>query len=130
MKAAAGRLAVLALFCALAACSPEVTLVRIVKPADTGERQLATFLLGDTVRISLPTGYERVLAAGSRWNLVGSIPQGSVYKPAQGVLTVEGANIHEAYLVVREGALNGFYLPVEQGYSPLGGRIPLLIQAR
>ena len=129
MKRAAS-LAALALACAAAGCSPEVTLVKIVKPADVGERQLATFLLGDTVRMTLPTGYERVLVAGSRWNLVGAIAQGSVYKPAQGVLTVEGANIHEAYLVVRDGALNGFYLPVEQGYSPLGSRIPLVIQAR
>ena len=68
-----------------------------------------------------------MLGAGSRWRFAGVIPQGGVYRAAQGVLTVEGANIHEAYLVIRERQVVGFYLPVEQAFSPLGEAVPLLI---
>jgi len=31
---------------------------------------------------------------------------------------VEGAHVHEAYLVVAGDRLVGFYLPVEKAYSP------------
>ena len=59
----------------------------------------------------------RVVRAGTHWRYVGSLPQGDVYKPTDSTFTVEGSNIHEAYLVVKDGALVGYYLPVEQTIS-------------
>lgn len=64
------------------------------------------------------SNYSRVLPAGSIWELRGVLPQGSVYKRVNGIFTVEGAHVHEAYLVVRGSQLVGYYLPVEQAYSP------------
>lgn len=69
--------------------------------------------------IELDTGYRRTIAAGSQWQQVGSIDQGAVYRPHLNVFTLEGANIHEAYLVVDKDKLVGFYLPAERGFSTL-----------
>lgn len=75
--------------------------------------------------IELDTGYSRSIAAGSQWRQVGSIEQGAVYQPHQNVFTLEGANIHEAYLVVDKDKLVGFYLPAERGFSTLRHQLPV-----
>ena len=64
------------------------------------------------------SGYTRKLLRGSRWQLVGTVPEGKVYRRADGIFTVEGAQIHEAYLVLDGDQLVGFYLPVEKAYAP------------
>ncbi len=69
------------------------------------------------VPLRLATGYERTLKRGSQWTRVGQVEQGDVLRPYQHVLTVEGSHIHEAWLVVRDGKLVGFYLPAERAYS-------------
>jgi hypothetical protein len=53
------------------------------------------------------------------WHPAGALPQGGVFKTQDQVLTVEGSNIHEAYIVVKEARLVGFYLPANGTYSPL-----------
>lgn len=73
--------------------------------------------LAAEVPLRLPTGYERTLKQGSQWTRVGQVEQGDVLRPYQHVLTVEGSHIHEAWLVVREGKLVGFYLPAERAFS-------------
>ena len=78
------------------------------------------FKLEKEVNVSLGTGYGRELKQGTRWHYVGTISYGDVYKTNDQILTVEGSNIYEAYIVVSSGKLVGFYLPVEQSYSPLG----------
>ncbi len=76
--------------------------------------------------IKLATGYSRELAAGSRWQFAGTIAQGDVYRPPIGsVFSIEGHHVHEAYLVIRENRLQGFYLPGESRYSPLVPSLPL-----
>jgi hypothetical protein len=35
------------------------------------------------------------------------------------VFTIEGANTHEANLVVRDNRIVGFYLPAERAFAPL-----------
>lgn len=77
------------------------------------------------VAIRLPTGYERALAAGSRWQAVGMLPEGVVYRPVGTVFAIEGRHVHEAYLVVQAGAVRGFYLPAESNFSPLSVSVPL-----
>jgi hypothetical protein len=66
-----------------------------------------------------PCGYSRTLREGSNWDLIGSIPEGNVYKPRDQVLTVECSNVYEAYLVCVNQSLVGFYLPVEHGFVAL-----------
>jgi hypothetical protein len=69
-----------------------------------------------------------VLPAGSRWSLAGQLPQGLVYRPANGVFTIEGRQIHEAWLVVDKTRLAGFYLVGESAYSPLDLTITLPLE--
>lgn len=75
--------------------------------------------MGSLVTLTLSTGYQRSLLTGSRWEHVGSVPQGDVYRPVGTVFTIEGANMHEAYLVIRGDSVVGFYLPGEKSYSAL-----------
>ncbi|MBL8469575.1 hypothetical protein [Methyloversatilis discipulorum] len=71
------------------------------------------------IEVRLGTGYTRVLASGSRWRQVGAVSEGSVYASSGSTFSVEGAHVHEAYLVVKSGRLVGFYLPVERAFSPI-----------
>ena len=87
-----------------------------------------SFILKDEVVIAknqAPCGYSRTLRTGSRWEQCGAIPDGDVYKSRDQVLTVECSNIYEAYLVVFDGRLNGFYLPVEKAYVSLPDKMNL-----
>jgi hypothetical protein len=85
----------------------------------------ALHVLAQETRLTLDTGYTRTLKAGSRWRSAGTVDQGDVYRPVGDVFTLEGAHIHEAWLVVRGESLVGFYLPAEHGYSPLSTAVPL-----
>ena len=112
----------------LAACAPEVFKVPIVSPSEAAAKGYAdTIVIAREATITIGTGYDRMLAISSRWRFVGVIPNGTVYRAAQGVFTLEGANIHEAYLVLRGRELVGFYLPVEQAFSPLKDAVMLSI---
>jgi len=71
------------------------------------------------VRFTLDSGYERVLRKDTIWRLVGTLAQGNVYASSDSVFSIEGAHVHEAYLVVNSGKLVGFYLPVERSFAPL-----------
>jgi hypothetical protein len=84
--------------------------------------------LASAATLSIGTGWDRTLKAGSRWLYAGTIPQGDVYKPHMDVFTIEGAHIHEAWLVLQGDRLVGFYLPAERGYTPLTPTVPLHFQ--
>lgn len=84
--------------------------------------------LSEMVEVGLSTGYTTVLKPQTTWHLAGRVDQGEIYKTRDQVVTVEGSHIHEAYLVVRDGHLVGFYLPVEQTFSPLSRRVKLPLE--
>jgi hypothetical protein len=88
-------------------------------------------VLADT-KIEVGSGYERVIRRGSVWQLVGRTPEGEIYKPNNQVFTVEGAHVHEAYLVLDGDRVVGFYLPVEHAFSPApaGNGTRLSVQRR
>ncbi|RAS05034.1 hypothetical protein C7415_109141 [Cupriavidus alkaliphilus] len=75
--------------------------------------------------VKLDTGYSRTLPQRSVWSRLGRVPQGDVYRPIGTIFTIEGRQVHEAYLVIRDKTLVGFYLPGEQNYSPLSTAVPL-----
>jgi hypothetical protein len=102
---------------ALIGCAPMVPVVPAapITPVATS----TAVVLAESVTFRLSTGYARTLTAPSRWRLVGRLPQGNVYRSADSVLTIEGRQMHEAYLVIRDDALVGFYLPGEAVFSPL-----------
>ncbi|MDB5824321.1 MAG: conserved hypothetical rane associated protein [Herminiimonas sp.] len=109
----------------LAGCATGVsfTPATIAPTAASESRSVATIAKKTDVRFD--NGYSRVIEAGTVWSRIGSIAQGDVYKGRNTVFTLEGAHIHEAFLVVANGNLTGFYLPVERGFSPLDNPIAL-----
>ncbi len=85
-------------------------------------------VLAADVNVDIGSGYHRVLKKGTKWRLVGQLPQGDVYTTSDQVLTVEASNIQEAYIVIESGTLVGFYLPVERAFSPLKQRTALALK--
>jgi hypothetical protein len=79
-----------------------------------------SFQLEQEVTVDPGQGYKRKLKQGTKWDYVGTVSYGDVFKSKDQILTVEASNIHEAYIVISSGKLVGFYLPVERSYSPLG----------
>lgn len=117
--------ACVALAAALVACAPQVRvapaqMVSLTSPAPE-------VLVTSDLPIRLSTGYTRTVPEGSRWRAVGSLPQGVVYQPVNTVFAIEGRQVHEAYLVLRGGAIQGFYLPAESHYSVLQDPVSLPI---
>jgi hypothetical protein len=84
-----------------------------------------SFKLGKEIQITLDTGYSRKLKDGVRWDYVGVIPVGEVFTTNDQILTLEGSNIFEAYIVVSSGKLVGFYLPVQKAFSSISDPIDL-----
>ena len=60
--------------------------------------------------------FERTVKAGSQWRELGRVSEGTVFRPLDGPFTIEGAHVHEAYLVLSGQTLVGFYLPVEGSF--------------
>jgi hypothetical protein len=77
------------------------------------------FTLAHDTKVDAGPGYSRVLKSGTRWDCVGRIPQGKVFKTKDQILTVEASNVFEANIVVKDQQLVGYYLPVERSFSPL-----------
>ena len=86
-----------------------------------------SFVLTKNVEIQLGGGYSRTLKKGTRWRCIGMIDQGEIYKTNDQILTIEASNIFEAYIVISSNKLVGFYLPVEDTFSPLGNSAELAI---
>ncbi|MFT4171340.1 MAG: hypothetical protein QM639_02175 [Rhodocyclaceae bacterium] len=111
-------------------CAPMV----IVQPADivavTPTQSQTVLTLVDGVSFTLPTGYTRALNANSRWRKVGALAQGDVLRPVGTIFTIEGRQVHEAYLVVKDGQLQGFYLPGESNYSALEQPVSLNLKGQ
>ena len=96
----------------LVGCATEVVRSGVaLKPAEARR----TIEMGGLATLTLATGYQRSVLTGSRWEYAGTVPQGEVYRPLDSVFTIEGANTHEAYLVVRDSRIVGF--------SPSGSKI-------
>ena len=85
------------------------------------------FELKDEVEVNLGTGYSRRLKKGTKWHYVSCIPYGDIFKTNDQILTVEGSNIFEAFIVVSGDNLVGFFLPVQQTYTPLSEPEPLVL---
>lgn len=86
--------------------------------------KMETVRLTHPIHLSLDTGYGRIINANSTWQSVGNIstnkvPRGLVWKPIGDILSIEGTQQYEAYLVVSNGMIVGFYLPASARFSPL-----------
>lgn len=87
--------------------------------------QSARFELAADTVVNVGPGYARTLRKGSRWMPVGRVAEGDVYRSRDQVLTVEASDIHEAWLVVHENRVVGYYLVVEKTFSPVSVPVDL-----
>jgi hypothetical protein len=105
-------------FAFLAGCAAEVKRHLVELTVTTPERG-QRYETAQAVEVMPGNGYPRTIAAATEFIAVGRVPYGLVLRPVHSVLTVEGAHMHEAYAVVHDSQLVGFYLPVERAYAPL-----------
>ncbi|HYS62561.1 MAG TPA: hypothetical protein VEN30_01895 [Paraburkholderia sp.] len=113
---------------AISGCAPAIPVRDAQLVASASSQQVPTILtVQQDITIRLSSGYGRKILAQSRWRVVGNLPEGRVLKPVGSVFTVEGRQVHEAYLVVADGSLVGFYLPGEAHFSPLDKPLPLTL---
>jgi hypothetical protein len=109
----------------ITACASEIRSVPAeISPVESGY----TFVLTKDILITLETNYTRKLSRNTRLLQIGSIPCGEIYKPLDTIFTIEGANIHEAYLVISGSKLVGFYLPGQNAFSSLSKQIHIPLQ--
>jgi hypothetical protein len=108
----------------IAACAPPVTQLPTQLTPATGR----SFRLTREVEADISTGRSTTLRANTRWDLVGTITLGEVYRTRDQVVTVRGDGVHEGYIVVRERTLVGFYLPVERAFCPVAQSQALSIE--
>lgn len=122
--------AALAACAILAACAAEV--VRHPSPftAAPPATTARTLVLQTSVVLPLDTGRRRPLGAGTEFVEVGTLREGRVLKPLNATLTVVGRHHHEAYPVLQGARVVGFYLPVEQSFSPLSQPVELSLLER
>jgi hypothetical protein len=90
----------------------------------------SVYVVQATVRSNASNTNDRDLRQGSTWTALGTIDQGTVYKPLDTVLTVEHFDVYEAYIVVRDKNWVGFWLPVEKAFVPMSKLIPIDLQAK
>jgi hypothetical protein len=110
----------MAIFGELFACAFDVVHVKQtsakLKPVTSNQHHI---LLTEDIDVAVGTGFLTKLKAGTKWNLVGKLEYGDVYRTNDQIVTVEGSNIYEAYIVVSGKQLVGFYLPAEEAFSPI-----------
>lgn len=108
----------------LTGCATEVsrTATQFNPAAGTDIRYI---VVTSEVTVTPSAGYSRTLKAGSTWKYVGRIPEGAVYKIQDDVFMLEGKHMHEAYCVIADNELVGFYLAGENAFSPLSSSVPL-----
>jgi hypothetical protein len=84
---------VLSLVIILNACAFDVLrLKQIPVELQMGSVCMEKFTLTKDTKINVGPGYSRILKSGTRWECVGEIPQGKVYKTKDQILTVEASN--------------------------------------
>ena len=74
-------------------------------------------IVTDEKDISLSNGYSVIIAKMTSWKYIGDIPEGKIYKPLSSVFMVEDSHKYQAYLVLQNHLLVGFYLPASKEFS-------------
>lgn len=101
----------------LCACAPSIPVQSTEFVPVIATQQCVRVTSSVTVRLT--SGYSRKVRSGSFWQPVGTIAQGVVLRPVGDVFTIEGRQVHEAYLVTKADFIVGFFLPGESHFSPL-----------
>jgi hypothetical protein len=124
MKKIIQILCALACFSLLGGCAFEV----VRSPVNITPVKGSEFVLTQPAYLVLDSGYQRTINSGTTFLEVGTTQYGVVLKPLNTSFTIEGAHMHEAYPVIQNGTVTGFYLPVEKSFSPLTKPIAISIE--
>lgn len=85
-----------------------------------------TITISREQEVPVSGGFSRVLRGGTAWRYIGSLPEGAVYKPVDTVFTVQAfQSVHEAYLVLKDGMIQGYYLPAVRSISMSSSPVPI-----
>lgn len=82
----------------------------------TSDANESVVILHAPVVIELDHAKPVLLRAETSWARIGEIPQGTVYKTADQLIVVESFNTRQAYIVVNEERVVGYFLPVENSF--------------
>jgi hypothetical protein len=128
MKPGAHHLAIFSSSLLVIACASPVAMRPVALVTSSNPVRAEVVRLVSDVEIEPDSGYSRSLPSGYKLAPAGAIGEGEVYRPTEGVLTVEGAHMHEAWLVIRQGRLVGFFLPVEKSFVSLSKTQPIQLE--
>jgi hypothetical protein len=109
--------AIVGVLATCAACAPEIVRSTIPFVQKTDSRETIQLTRSATIPNYSGTGTQVFI--GTRWDYVGDVSYGKVYRSKDTVFFLRGANTHEAYLVIKDNKLLGFYLPGDKAWSPL-----------
>jgi hypothetical protein len=130
MKSSCLPVATALLACLLAGCAAEIKRSPTPFTAAPAAQAQERVVMRQRVVLRPEIGYGRILEERSAWKLVGSVPAGKVYRADGFTLTIRSANTHEAYLVINNGQLVGFYLPGEQAFSSINPPVQLPLETQ
>lgn len=111
----------------LTGCASEIKKESVILTDTGSDNPLSMIQFSRDVTIKLPTRYTRKIYKNTKWRRVGSVSSGHVYQPVNCIFTIEGAHIREAWLVIKDGYLTGFYLPGENAFTELSPNVALPI---
>jgi len=77
---------------------------------------VARYVLEAPVNVKARNSATTRLKSGTTWSLVGTIEQGEVFQTKDQVVIVNSFNVHEAFIVIHENKVIGYYLPVEKTF--------------
>jgi hypothetical protein len=127
-----GRMAIVASMAGFLCAACAFDLAHVTYTAATFEpTQYATRTVVLSKNVTLtgtPCSNSRTLRKTTRWEQVGTIAEGDVFRSKEQVLTLECSNVHEAYMVMSEDKLIGFFLPFEKGFVPHSPPIALPVE--
>jgi hypothetical protein len=84
-----------------------------------------TLTLSADTAVPLEEGHARSLKKGTTWQKIGRVTQGDVFRTRDQVVTVVASNEFEAQLVISNGQIVGFYLPVQHSFVAARMAVPL-----
>jgi len=83
------------------------------------------WVLQDDLKVSIASGWATPLKKGTTWRQVGRIKEGDVIRTRDQIVTVEASNIFEANPVIDHEKVVGFFLVVENSFTPADPPAPI-----
>ena len=90
----------------------------------------SSWRLAKDISVAPASGQKVKLKSGTEWQYVCTIDQGDVYKTKDQVVAITASNTYEAYIVITDAGMTGFFLPLEKTFSPLHKLTPLAKESK